>query len=68
MQYTVNQCLMCLSAFCGFFCVFVKSVLSVVSDMQELQYPWNTIWHIGVGPYSTFIIFDIFPNPFSLKG
>ena len=55
-------------AFCGFFCVFVKSVLSVVSDMQEFQYPWNTIWHIGVGPYSTFIIFDIFPNPFSLKG
>ena len=68
MQYTVTQGLMCLSDFCGFFCVFVKSVLLVVSGRQELQYPWSTIWHIGVGPYSTFIIFDIFPNPFSLKG
>lgn len=68
MQYTVNQSLMSLVDFCGFFCVFVKSVLLVVSGRPELQYPWNTIWHIGVGPYSTFIIFDIFPNPFSLKG
>ena len=68
MQCVVNQSLMSLVDFCGFFCVFVKSVLLVVSGRQELQYPWNTIWHIGVGPYSTFIIFDIFPNPFSLKG
>lgn len=59
MQCVVNQCLMGVVAFCGFFCVFVKSVLSLVSGSPEFLCPLNKIWHIGYIFNPVFIIFDI---------
>lgn len=59
MQCVVNQCLMGVVAFCGFFCVFVKSVLSLVSGSPEFLYPLNKIRHIGYIFNPVFIIFDI---------
>ena len=59
MQCVVNQCLMGVVAFCGFFCVFVKSVLSLVSDSPEFLCPLNKIRHIGYIFNPVFIIFDI---------
>lgn len=59
MQCVVNQCLMGVVAFCGFFCVFVKSVLSLVSGSPEFLCPLNKIRHIGDIFIPVFIIFDI---------
>ena len=59
MQCVVNQCLMGVVAFCGFFCVFVKSVLSLVSGSPEFLCPLNKIRHIGYIFNPVFIIFDI---------
>ncbi len=59
MQCVVNQCLMGVVAFCGFFCVFVKSVLSLVSGSPEFLCPLNKIRHIGDIFNPVFIIFDI---------
>lgn len=59
MQCVVNQCLMGVVAFCGFFCVFVKSVLSLVLGSPEFLCPLNKIRHIGDIFNPVFIIFDI---------